>query len=212
MKNFNERLIACREAAGLSQSELARRLSVSPQAVQKWESAQNVPRGKRLELLASILSTTVSHLMVGDLSGNVEHGPSIKGRLPLISWVQAGEWTEIADVFDASEAEDWLHCPVAHSPRTFVLRVRGESMYDPRGKRSFKDGDLIFVDPERPAQHGSLVIAKLTDGQEATFKELVVEGDNNFLKALNPDWPERIFQINSNCHIAGVVIGKYEAL
>ncbi|NLY16623.1 MAG: helix-turn-helix domain-containing protein [Gammaproteobacteria bacterium] len=212
MKKFPERLIACREAAGLSQSELARRLSVSPQAVQKWESAQNVPRGKRLELLASILSTTVSHLMVGDLSGNIEHGPSIKGRLPLISWVQAGEWTEIADVFDPSEAEDWLHCPVAHSPRAFVLRVRGESMLDPRGKRSFKDGDLIFVDPERPAGHGSLVIAKLTGGREATFKELVIEGDNHFLKALNPDWPERIFQINSNCHIAGVVIGKYEPM
>lgn len=212
MKRFPERLTACREAAGLSQSELARRLSVSPQAVQKWESAQNVPRGKRLELLASILSTTVSYLMVGNLSGSVEHGPSIKGMLPLISWVQAGEWTEIADVFDASEAEDWLYCPVAHSARAFVLRVRGESMFDPRGKRSFKDGDLIFVDPERPAENGSLVIAKLTGGQEATFKELVIEGDAHFLKALNPDWPERIFQINSNCHIAGVVIGKYEAM
>lgn len=85
-------------------------------------------------------------------------------------------------------------------------------MLDPRGKRSFKDGDLIFVDPERPAGHGSLVIAKLTGGREATFKELVIEGDNHFLKALNPDWPERIFQINSNCHIAGVVIGKYEPM
>ena len=61
----------------------------------------------------------------------------------LISWVQAGEWTEIAGNFELGEAEDLLPCPVPCSADTFVLRVRGESM-EPK----FHDGELIFVDPQ----------------------------------------------------------------
>ncbi len=141
---------------------------------------------------------------------NVELGPEIKGRLPLISWVQAGSWSEVVDLFHPGDAEDWLPCPVGHSESAFALRVRGESMFNPHGRRSFQDGDMIFVDPARHAENGSLVIAKLEEDQQATFKELVIDGDRRYLKALNPAWPERFVQINGNCHIVGVVIGKCE--
>lgn len=144
---------------------------------------------------------------------NTEPGPDIQGRLPLISWVQAGAWSEIIDNFSPGEADEWLACPVSHSPATFVLRVRGESMVNPYGRHSFQDGDLIFVDPERPALHGSLVVVRLDDNVEATFKQLVVEGDQKFLKALNPDWPgPKLIPINGNATMCGVVIFKGEKL
>ena len=73
---------------------------------------------------------------------NAEAGPDVRSLRPLISWVQAGEWAEIAGNFALGDAEDLLPCPVRCSPDTFVLRVRGESM-EPK----FHDGDLIFVDP-----------------------------------------------------------------
>lgn len=143
---------------------------------------------------------------------NTELGPDIIGRVPLISWVQAGAWAEIIDNMAAGDAEEWLPCPVRHSDRTFVLRVRGESMFDPHGRPSFQDGDLIFVDPERQAEHGSLVVVRLDDDKEATFKKLVVEGEHRYLRALNPAWPEQIIQINGNATICGVVIFKGERL
>lgn len=210
METFKERLIACREAAGLTQSELARRLSLTPQAVQKWEKGENVPRGKRMEKLASLLSTSVGYLLIGEGSANVEPGPRVSGVLPLISWVRAGQWTEALDIaHPMDEGVEMIPCPSQHSSRAFALRVRGESMFNPGSRRSFLDGELIYVDPERDAVNGSLVIAKLDDSEETTFKELVIEGDRCFLKALNPDWPNRIFEVGCDVKIIGVVFGKY---
>lgn len=70
---------------------------------------------------------------------------------------------------------------------------------------------VIFVDPERDAEHGSLVIAKLADSEEVTFKRLVIDAGRCYLQALNPSWPNRMFEIDCDCHIAGVVIGKFVA-
>jgi SOS-response transcriptional repressor LexA len=39
--------------------------------------------------------------------------------------------------------------------------------------------------------NGQRVIAKLDNG--ASFKQLVVEGERRYLKALNPSWPEQKF-------------------
>lgn len=143
---------------------------------------------------------------------NVEPGPDIRGKVPLISWVQAGHWTEVIDNFAPGDAEEWLPCPCSHSDQAFALRVRGESMYNPHSRPSFADGDLIYVDPQRAAQHRSLVVVRLEDRREATFKQLIIEGDKSYLKALNPAWPEPMIEINGTATICGVVIFKGERL
>lgn len=66
MNTLGKRIAQKREQAGLNRSELARRLSVTPQAVQKWESEVSVPRGRRLDEIAAALSTTVGFLITGD--------------------------------------------------------------------------------------------------------------------------------------------------
>jgi SOS-response transcriptional repressor LexA len=105
------------------------------------------------------------------------------------------------------DAEDLLPCPVRCSKDTFVLRVRGESM-EPK----FHDGDLIFVDPQVSPDSGKYVVVRIEDSHEATFKQLIVEGDRQYLKALNPDWPHRIIEVNSNATICGVVVFKGEVV
>jgi len=164
---------------------------------------KNIPKTGVSELPGAYTSSTQG-------AGNVEPGPELKGFVPLISWVQAGSWCEVEDIYAVGDAEEWMPCPTNHGPRTYVLRVRGLSMFNPHERRSFRDGDLIFCDPDRQPENGSMVIAKLDDSQEATFKQLVMEGADRFLKPLNPAWPEPIIKINGNAHICGVVIGKYE--
>ncbi|WP_390342330.1 LexA family protein [Variovorax boronicumulans] len=148
----------------------------------------------------------------GGYTPNIEDADtygSPKG-VPLISWVQAGQWSQIVDNFQPGDAEEWLPCPMRHGPRTYVLTVRGSSMHNPGSDLSFKDGDRIFVDPDREAQHRSLVIVRLDDMQEATFKQLLVEGQERMLLALNPSWPDRIIRINGRASLCGVVIGRVE--
>lgn len=139
---------------------------------------------------------------------NVEPGPHIAGRIPLISWVQAGSWSEVVDLYAVGDAEEWIPCPGPHGPRAFVLRVRGESMKNPHARISFDDGDLACVDPDKPALNKSLVVVKLNDSQEATFKQLIIEGDQKYLKALNPAWPEPIIRVDQNAVFVGTVFFK----
>lgn len=69
---------------------------------------------------------------------------------------------------------------------------------------SIPEGMLILVDTEADAQSGKLVVAKLTESNEATFKKLVEDSGQKFLKPLNPAYP--MVAINGNCKIVGVVV------
>ena len=131
----------------------------------------------------------------------------IRTLCPLLSWVQAGAWTEVSSDYVPEYDTELYPCPVRCSRRTFVLQVRGISM-EPK----FSEGDLIFVDPEVAPGHGKYVVVLLEGSNETTFKQLVIEGKRNYLKALNPDWPERILEVNSNAQICGVVVFKGEVI
>lgn len=138
---------------------------------------------------------------------NTHAGPDICSLHPLISWVQAGEWSEISEGYVPQYESELLPCPVRCSEETFVLRVHGVSM-EPK----FHEGDLIFVDPNVTPSHGKYVVVQLDESNEATFKQLIVEENRQYLKALNPDWPNRIIEVNSAATIVGVVVFKGEVV
>lgn len=175
---------------GGNQSEMARFVGVSPQAVQQWVAGETSPRGSNLRKVCEFLGTTLEYLLTGaapavrefphSSDANVEPCPDIAGRVPLISSVQAGNWSSIVDNFQPGDAEDWLFYPKKLGPRAFALRVSGVSM-EPK----YQNGDIIFVDPDIQAEHGRNVVVRLDDENQATFKQLVVEGDRKFLKPLN---------------------------
>ena len=142
----------------------------------------------------------------GSSSTNEEAGADIITLCPLVSWAQACK-VGTSKAFEQRNAEEILPCPIRCSQGTFILRVKGASM-EPR----FYNGDLIFVDPEVAAESGKYVIVKLEDSDEATFKQLIVEGGRKYLKALNPDWPERIVELNGSAVICGAVVFKGERL
>lgn len=211
---------------GRTQSWLAERAGVSNNAVSKWVNTHQiapeniakisailgVPGADLLPAVSGHSQVVVSEPRAEYTIPNTTQGPEIKGLCPLISWVQAGTWSTVIDNFAVGDAEEWIPCPVSHGPRTYVLRVKGESMHNPQSRPSFADGDLVFVDPDRAAENGSLVIVRLDDKVEATFKKLVIEGDEKYLRALNPGWPEPIMRINGNATLCGVAIAKMERL
>lgn len=144
-------------------------------------------------------------------NGGVDLEPvETKGLLPLISDVQAGNWSEIVDNFQPGDAEDWIPCPFKHGPNAFILRVAGHSMFNPGGDKSYAPGDYIAVDPQIEPQNKRMVIAKIDHEERATFKQLIIEPDGTYmLQALNPSWPQRIMQFPPESRIIGVVIGKW---
>ena len=110
-------------------------------------------------------------------------------RVPVISAIQAGMWTEIVDSFQPGDAGDWLLTDIDLSDSAFALDIRGNSM-----EPEFKDGDRVIIDPEIAPQPGDFVAAKNGE-QEATFKKyrprgMDAQGNMIFeLVPLNDDYP-----------------------
>lgn len=66
---FGDRLAAAREAAGLSQSELAQRLGIRKKTLIQWETDRTEPRANRLQMLAGMLGVSIRWLLTGEGEG-----------------------------------------------------------------------------------------------------------------------------------------------
>lgn len=189
METLARRVSFSRKRLGLSQEQLASVSGLQQSDISKIENGR-IAKTTAVPALARALRCDAHWLDTGDGSpdfDNLENtfgGPEVRGAVPLISWVQAGSWAEIVDNFAPGDAEQWIKTTARTSGRAFALRIRGDSML-PR----IPDGSIVIFEPRREAQHGSLVLAKRTSDQLATFKQLWYDGSTPFLKALNDKYP-----------------------
>lgn len=181
-------------------AQLARAFEVTSEQLMDWD-ANAIDVDAR-----EVQESTPSPVAIAPKISNVEPGPDLRGKVPLISWVQAGDWCHAADPHMPGEADRWLDCPVAHSANTFALRVRGDSMTAPHG-RTYPEGCIVFVDPQqRNPNNGDRVVACLAGTDEVTFKVYKNEDGRQWLQPLNPMHEP----IRSAFHIIGRVLGKWE--
>lgn len=131
-------------------------------------------------------------------------GPYVPGKhYPVLSSVQAGCWSEAVEAYTLEDISVWLESDAHIQGEAFWLKVEGDSMTSPTGQ-SVPEGMYVLFDTGREAINGSLVIAKLVDSNDATFKKLIIDGGQKYLKGLNPAWPA--IPINGNCRIIGVAV------
>ncbi|MBV8031127.1 MAG: LexA family transcriptional regulator [Betaproteobacteria bacterium] len=135
---------------------------------------------------------------------NVHPARDLQREVPLISWVQAGAWDNLVDTFQPGDAERWIATYASVSNHAFALRIIGDSMTNPHGAPSFPEGTVIIVDPERAAQPGKFVVVRQNSDTECTFKQLVRDGGQHYLKPLNPRYP--VFEMLPDAVVAGVVV------
>lgn len=216
--NLTDRLKLARNNAKKSQADVAEAVGIKQPTYQALESGK-AAKSAFLPDIARFLDVDVNWLQTGqgdmktqfpldsfippkdteivDISGN---------GLPVISWVQAGDYTPVASA-DLSSVIEWLPYDPRAGKSGFCLIVKGVSM-----EPEFNPDDRIYVNPTFQMDElntGALVVMACDGDSEATFKELVVEGGKYYLRALNPDWHEKIMPIDHTCRLVGKVVGKY---
>ncbi|MFP2365618.1 LexA family protein [Enterobacter ludwigii] len=199
------------KSQGINQEQLAEHLGITKGAVSHWLNARREPSLSEIAKILQFLgkknfSVGAGGLIIDDtLKGDVEYaGPYIPGnKYPVISSVQAGSWCEAVEPYTLKDIDLWLESNAHIQGDAFWLLVEGESMTAPTGL-SIPEGTYVLFDTGRDAVNGSLVIAKLSESNEATFKKLVIDGGQRYLKGLNPQWP--LVPINGNCRIIGVAV------
>ena len=206
------RIRAAMAARSLDQSAVARALGIEPQSVQQWLAGQTTPRGYRIKELARLLEVPPWELLGGpdEARGNVASGGAVADhlaqagtspfvrRVPRLAWVSAGQFRELDVIASPETVEDWDSPSEPLGPRSFSLRVDGDSM-----EPEFPDGCIIFVDPSLRAASGDFVVVQLENQEQATFKQLVVDGPRRYLKPLNPRYP--LIPIGIDAIVCGVV-------
>ena len=185
-------------------------MGVSATSLTYWERDEIEPKNKNLAALARALDCAPDFLLFGATFGGDVSFVTINARVPLISWDKLSSYIEGEVMEGDDEAEDWIYCPVQCAKSTFALRVRGDHMESPYpGKKSYLDGQIIFVDPTAEVKNGSRVISRRLDSTEATFKEYFEDDGKKYLKPINPQYPT--VEINNETIIIGVVIGSFVA-
>lgn len=195
---LGQRIKARRKALGLSQASLGELAGLDQTVISKLERG-DVQETSRIAALANVLQCDALWLATGKESGgnvtNVDHGQG--NRVPLISFVAAGSWTDAVDNYAPGDGEAWVETTVPVKRHTYALRVEGDSM-EPR----FPNGAILIVEPEAEAKSGSFVIMR-QNGTDATFKQLVHDGGRWYLKPVNPRYP--IMELAEDAVLCGVV-------
>lgn len=66
---FGDRLVAAREAAGMSARDLARRLGIKDKTLRNWEEDVSEPRANKLQMLSGVLNVSMRWLLSGAGAG-----------------------------------------------------------------------------------------------------------------------------------------------
>ena len=191
-------LRTARLEAGLTQAQLAERVAALLEAETKQANISKIEKGEvgasfeMLQAIATALGTRTSKVyQIAEESGSY-HIPSERApespradvrMVPLVSWVQAGQPTEIAAAYNRKDPDGWVATGSRVSRNAFALRVKGRSMTNPSpAGHSFPEGTVIVVDPTILPRHGALVIARFDDDDEATFKRLEEDGGDRMIR------------------------------
>ena len=187
-----------RRRLGLSEQQFAEAVGVSRGAVQQWEKpGGTAPKRSNQPRVAELLGVSIAELMSG--GSNVSTGVDVRSEVPLVSEVEAGNYTVI-DNFKLTGRFETVPVSVPVMRHTYALRVHGDSMVSEVAD-SFPDGSIVIVEPEMDALPGDYVIA-LNEANETTFKQLIKDGGDLYLKPLNPRYPIKPL---GNAVVIGVV-------
>lgn len=130
-------------------------LGLSQSWVSKVERDETV-QPRKLSEIAKLGGMSVAEL-IGENS-NTSPGPAVRRTVPVISYIQAGQWKEFTEFQDMAEEEGLAYTTEPASRSAYALIVHGDAMVNPSSAPSYAQGAIIIVDPLLPGMPGMRVV------------------------------------------------------
>jgi SOS-response transcriptional repressor LexA len=189
--------LLCRELGeGLTEAELAAVVGVSPKTIADILEDNAPCNPTSLSAFARYFRMHVDRLGAGDLpeengacqlGGLIDpfHGGQLR-RVPLLKWNQIGHMLMINTKDRRVQAEAMLETDVP-GQRTFAVVVRDNSM-----QPLFREGEIMFVNPDLPCAIGHYVVVAGEDAfpETALLRQLKESGVQTILHPLNRRYDE----------------------
>lgn len=179
MTEFKDMLKLYRNQKGLSQSELAKILGLSPSTISMYEVGKREPDFETEEKIADYFNVSLT-----SLRGKSEELRPSHTTINVLGRVAAGiPINAIEEIIDTEEITEEL----AKTGEFFGLKIKGDSM-EPR----ICNGDVVIVRQQNDAESGDIVIA-MVNGDDATCKRLVKYSSSIALVSLNSKYEPMMF-------------------
>ena len=203
MKTLGDYFREQRLAKKLTAQELARLSGVSQGHITLIEKGKRIPSFPIVIKLVQALEVNWESFLqeTGNMKTNIEPAHTgVRRPVPLISWVKAGNWTEVHDIPELGGAEEWVESDI-QGPNVFALRVVGDSM-----EPEFKEGEIIIINPNLQVIPNDYVIVK-NRSEEASLKQLKRYGNRWIFHPLNPKYEDLELK-RGEFRIVGKVVEK----
>lgn len=192
LKNLKARF----EKSKLSQKAFAEKYKIPYSQMNQWLGSKKGFGEKAARELEEKLGLDPLDLDRDPAIENIAEAKELFSRkIPLISWVAAGDWETAENPHELGDCEEMYSSYMKHSKHSYCLRVVGDSMFNAERRPSYFSGDIIVVDPEQAgdATNHSPVIARLMDSslkmeQRVTFKLLIMDGPQSYLAPINKSY------------------------
>ena len=206
-KAIAEALAEYSERTGEKQQQIAKRCGVAQTTISNLQNPNSA---------TTPLVTTVYRVIDGlglTIPGVNATFEANTRMIPVVSSVQAGHFSEATDPFPVGGGEFDIPylMPYPAGPRTFGLRIHGDSMLD-----EYQAGDIVIIDPDVEPTSREPVVAKLDENGDVTFKLYVPKGrdeDGNpiiELHPINPHFPLLVINAQHPGRIIGTMIGRLQ--
>ena len=183
MQDIGKRIRDRRLRLGWSTTKVATLAGISQSFLSRIENGTHAGSWETYMKIAGALGVSMDSLVLSNRS-NVEHAEIGTRRVPVLDYVQAGQWTAVNRLPDEiAEMQETIVTDLELPPSTFALRIKGQSM-EPR----FSAGDIVVINPTIQPQPGDFVVATSGDG-EATFKQYRNGGRNEQGHEVFELWP-----------------------
>ena len=212
IESVADRITKRMKELGIKQVDLINNRVASKGTISLWLSGGAVPSGERLVKLSNELNVDAAWILTGQgkMSDRFDNSVDLSSvatvtYAPVISWVQAGDFTDMESISNLAECEKLPLVPGA-GKKSFYLEVKGLS-----NAPYFEEGEKICIDPDYQlcdVQTGEMIVVKCNDA--ATFKALISESNGYYLKPLNPNWSEQIIPLNEDCILVGKYVGSFK--
>lgn len=208
MASLSLNLKALMSLSKINASELARRTGIAQPIIHRLSTGQNVnPKLATIKPISRYFTVTVSQLIGEDpLPNDQTHSSGATesrgwNRVPLISWKDAVKWPDILPQHQSSAETAYVSTDARVSKLAYSLVIKGRTM-----EPLFPEGTTIIVEPKRKPNDRDFVIVQMPGEEEARLKQVVIDGNEHYLKSLNPTVEDvRIMRLSEAGQFLGVM-------
>ncbi|WP_058532931.1 helix-turn-helix domain-containing protein [Legionella saoudiensis] len=192
LTDINSVLACLLDKACISEAELAREIQIPRATINRLVSGRTPdPRASTLNAIAAYFRVSVDQLIgkqpLFDNSQDVILNTN--SLIPIIELDEAFEWSKVLSNITPTNHSDFVVIDHSTCQGKFGIRVKGESMWP-----QFQINTILIISTEKMAKNRDFVIAYIKESNEVVFRQLMIDGNYKFLKAINTLFPAITFQ------------------